>query len=617
MEKTKKGISMIVLVITIVVMIILAGAVILTLTNTGIIGKANLAKVETDLSALKDEVKVKRGERELKDQDIKGTYKLSEWGITNSTYEDRVVIAAGELRVRNTGSDDEIEKAATELGIILKTDSTVLPNTKGENIVNYRIYGNSVQDGTPSPASPAEIKSLGDLVTDTKDVNYGMYKIPIRVGGKNLFNIKGLIFNGTSQYVKDFVTYENGFSFVRTSTNKTSLVYVDIYFEKGIYAIDGEIVQTDGKNGGYGIYDLEQKTYLVNDSGKGISTKTFSIPESKTYRLSFFCNYLSQENTKVMFSNTILTKEYNLIDVHKYYSGYLNGNGEMSYTEKDFANIKKIQIPVNTEEGKVYTYSCDYEIYSSDTENQTGNGISLQMLDENKKIITSQNVTSKGQKISGTVSISNNSQKKVAYVVMSYITATRDCTVKLKNIYVTENKENIDYVSYKEPKIYNIYLKEPLRRISSDIIDYIDFNEKKVVRNINGIYLTKNDGWVSETYGDYYVKLTKKKLGQKNILCSDYVIGTAANNPDQSCLGREENHSVSFYDTINGPTLDAWKEFLTSRNNENKPIYLQYELETPIEESIKMPNILTQRGGTIITVVGENGVGPSNIEVEY
>lgn len=52
MVKLKDGISMIVFVITIVVMIILAGAVILTLKNTGIIGKTNLAKVEMDFSAL-------------------------------------------------------------------------------------------------------------------------------------------------------------------------------------------------------------------------------------------------------------------------------------------------------------------------------------------------------------------------------------------------------------------------------------------------------------------------------------------------------------------------------------------------------------------------------------
>lgn len=52
---------------------------------------------------------------------------------------------------------------------------------------NYRIYGNSVQEGTPSPTNPVEIESVGDLITDTADVNYGKYKIPIKVTGKNLW----------------------------------------------------------------------------------------------------------------------------------------------------------------------------------------------------------------------------------------------------------------------------------------------------------------------------------------------------------------------------------------------------------------------------------------------
>ena len=46
--KNKKGISLIVLVITIIVMIILASAVVLTLSNTGIINKANDAVTKTD-----------------------------------------------------------------------------------------------------------------------------------------------------------------------------------------------------------------------------------------------------------------------------------------------------------------------------------------------------------------------------------------------------------------------------------------------------------------------------------------------------------------------------------------------------------------------------------------
>ena len=54
--RRKRGISLIVLVITIIVMIILATAIILSLSNSGIIGKANKAKTETDVSNAKDVV---------------------------------------------------------------------------------------------------------------------------------------------------------------------------------------------------------------------------------------------------------------------------------------------------------------------------------------------------------------------------------------------------------------------------------------------------------------------------------------------------------------------------------------------------------------------------------
>jgi len=50
----KKGISLIVLVITIIVMIVLAGAIILSLNNSGIIGKANEAVKSTDEATLKE-----------------------------------------------------------------------------------------------------------------------------------------------------------------------------------------------------------------------------------------------------------------------------------------------------------------------------------------------------------------------------------------------------------------------------------------------------------------------------------------------------------------------------------------------------------------------------------
>ena len=50
----KKGISLIVLVITIIVMIIIAGAIIISLNSSNIIAKANTAVVKTDVGTLND-----------------------------------------------------------------------------------------------------------------------------------------------------------------------------------------------------------------------------------------------------------------------------------------------------------------------------------------------------------------------------------------------------------------------------------------------------------------------------------------------------------------------------------------------------------------------------------
>ena len=53
-KNNKQGISLIVLVITIIVMVILAGAIILTLNNSGIIGRASEAVEETNLATVKE-----------------------------------------------------------------------------------------------------------------------------------------------------------------------------------------------------------------------------------------------------------------------------------------------------------------------------------------------------------------------------------------------------------------------------------------------------------------------------------------------------------------------------------------------------------------------------------
>ena len=63
--RTNKGISLIVLVITIIVMIILAGAIILSLSNNGIIGKANEAVEKTNINQVRTLAELKWSEAYL------------------------------------------------------------------------------------------------------------------------------------------------------------------------------------------------------------------------------------------------------------------------------------------------------------------------------------------------------------------------------------------------------------------------------------------------------------------------------------------------------------------------------------------------------------------------
>jgi len=76
---SKKGISLIVLVITIIVMIILATAIILSLDSSGIIGKANQAKVANDIVAKKEVANMYLVEYDLLKAEGKATTTVKEY----------------------------------------------------------------------------------------------------------------------------------------------------------------------------------------------------------------------------------------------------------------------------------------------------------------------------------------------------------------------------------------------------------------------------------------------------------------------------------------------------------------------------------------------------------
>ena len=134
--KSKKGISLIVLVITIIVMIILAGAIILTLNNSGIINKANEAVEKTDLAQVKHIAALKWAEAYLDDTvEDKEQYvlkELSEEGINTDKYD---------ITVIKNGVDVELKE--------------VVPSEWLENIV-------AIKDGVPIPKGFVASKATGE-----------------------------------------------------------------------------------------------------------------------------------------------------------------------------------------------------------------------------------------------------------------------------------------------------------------------------------------------------------------------------------------------------------------------------------------------------------------------
>ena len=54
---------------------------------------------------------------------------------------------------------------------------------EGISAIDYKIFGNSTQNATPSPENPIEILSTGELVTDETDKYYGKYRIPVEISG--------------------------------------------------------------------------------------------------------------------------------------------------------------------------------------------------------------------------------------------------------------------------------------------------------------------------------------------------------------------------------------------------------------------------------------------------
>ncbi|MDD2627725.1 MAG: hypothetical protein PHD20_02430, partial [Clostridia bacterium] len=131
--KQKKGISLIVLVITIIIMIILAGTIILSLTGSGIIEKAKEAKFRSNAASLNEmlQLELLNGKKDLKISDFTNDKDVNKKFVI---IEDKLVYVGANENEYNIAKNSSIK--ALKKGTGTETDPYIVATA--EDLYNVR-----------------------------------------------------------------------------------------------------------------------------------------------------------------------------------------------------------------------------------------------------------------------------------------------------------------------------------------------------------------------------------------------------------------------------------------------------------------------------------------------
>ena len=165
---------------------------------------------------------------------------------------------------------------------------------EGESAINYRIYGNSVQNGEPTAESPVEIQSVGTLVTDTTSEYYGKYDIPVAVCGKNLIDYDKTL--SVTRVLND--TPQELYAIIKPGQTYTLSSYID------------NSANSSGKarfriSVGYGSSQYEHNySFYIGALASGTQSVKFTVPNDYNGKVNM---QLSTDSGTAVFSKFMLS----------------------------------------------------------------------------------------------------------------------------------------------------------------------------------------------------------------------------------------------------------------------------------------------------------------------
>ena len=494
----RNGISLIVLVITIIIMIILAGAIILSLSETGLVSNANKGAFQNDISAMQDELdsyitnsilkyrnKYKK-ESLYADKDslqeresvVDGKNIKSIVTSINDKYLDEIEIVNG--RIRYVGNDLKKNVWANEIlygirGKELKNstsdgESVVFEESANLNLENYRIYGNSQVDETE------KIQSVGDYVVDLDLDNKW---------------IQGHI-SGKSNYYDNRIRLANYIESItgeiyKISSNLPDNMQIIVY--NGTFTTypfsDSEVIYNSEWTSEENITFTSEVDGNITIGIRYKDDSNISPEDIKDYDVGIKIYNTKKESGKYEIPMTLSGK--NLIDLNKSMKSTITSNGLTATRQGDEVRV------FGTRNNTSSTYAGLSFEFSYNNATKLKKGVTY-------KASTSSNYS----RDIGVIQLSVYGSDKNWIINMNHgnnwtYTATEDCWIRHAQFVITtteaidikvkiqleEGNKATDYEPYVNDR-YSIYLDEPLRKVDN-YVDYIDFRKQEIVRNVEEV----------------------------------------------------------------------------------------------------------------------------------
>ena len=239
----------------------------------------------------------------------------------------------------------------------------------------------------PTPENPIEINSVGDLITDTNDFNYGKYKIPIKVTGKNLIN-QDLLFSSENIIKEDnsYIVKNNPLTIGPGEKNYNEIIehLKEIIKPNVTYILSREVENYTGNSSGSIQIRGGGKALVTTPYDNGRKYIKFSLTKEEINSIDYIYIYGSSDGIK--YSNIQLEMSDNISDYEPYQEKttniYLNEPlrkiGNYSdyidlINKKVVRNIKELKLNGTEEWTKYPSVDMHYQLVVGDNEYNSDN----------------------------------------------------------------------------------------------------------------------------------------------------------------------------------------------------------------------------------------------------